>query len=94
MKKILIFIATIVMFTSCNEKYNYKTIYTVKDKNDNVLFTDTVYREGYDYSKLLLWADVENYNRLIFDNVYSSDILIKTKQKVDIISFEQLKKVE
>lgn len=94
MKKILILIAAIVMFTSCNEKYNYKTIYTVKDKNDNVLFADTVYREGYDYSRLLLWVDVENYNRLIFDNGYSSDILIKTKQKVDIISFEQLKKVE
>lgn len=54
MKKILILIATIAMFTSC-EKYNYKAVYSVKDENDNLLFVDTVYREGSDNAKLYLW---------------------------------------
>lgn len=93
MKKILILIATIAMFTSC-EKYNYKAVYSVKDENDNVLFVDTVYREGNENAQLYLWRDGENYNRLNFDGGFSSDLLIKTNRKVDIISFEQLKKVE
>ena len=93
MKKILIFIATIAMFTSC-DIYNYKAVYTVNDENDNVLFVDTVYAEGNVYAKLILWVDAENYNKLNFDNGVSSELLLKTKQKVDIISFEQLNKVE
>lgn len=93
MKKILIFIATIAMFTSC-VKYNYKAVYTVNDENDNVLFVDTVYAEGNKYAQLILRVDAENYNRLNFDKGFDSDLLIKTKQKVDIISFEQLNKVE
>lgn len=93
MKKILIFIATIAMFTSC-VKYNYKAVYSVKDENDNVLFVDTVYGEGNEYAQLILWMDAENYSRLNFDKGCSSDLLLKTKQKVDIISFEQLNKVE
>lgn len=92
MKKILILIA-LAMFTSC-EKYNYKAVYSVKDENDNVLFVDTVYCEGTEYAQLYLWRDVENNNRLNFNGGFASDLLIKTKQKVDIISFEQLKKVE
>lgn len=93
MKKILIFIATIAMFTSC-VKYNYEAVYSVKDENDNVLFVDTVYAEGNEYAKLILWVDAENYYRLNFDNGVSSDLLVMTKQKVDIISFEQLNKVD
>lgn len=93
MKKILIFIATIAIFTSC-DSYNYKAVYTVNDENDNVLFVDTVYAEGNKYAQLILRVDAENYNRLNFDNGVSSDLLLKTKQKVDIISFEQLNKVE
>ena len=93
MKKILIFIATIAMFTSC-VKYNYKAVYSVKDENDNVLFVDTVYAEGTEYVQLILWVDAEKYSRLNFDKGFSSDLLLKTKQKVDIISFEQLNKVD
>ena len=92
MKKILILIA-LAMFTSC-EKYNYKAVYSVKDENNNVLFVDTIYREGNEYAQLVLWVDNENYNKLKFNGGAESDLLIKTKQKVDIISFEQLKKVE
>ena len=93
MKKILILIAIIAMFTSC-VKYNYKAVYSVKDENDNVLFVDTVYAEGNEYAQLILWMDVENYYRLNFDKGFSSDLLLKTKQKVNIISFEQLNIVE
>lgn len=94
MKKMLILlIATIAMFTSC-DKYNYKAVYSVKDENDNVLFVDTVYAEGNEYAQLILWLDVENYSRLNFDKGFDSDLLLKTKQKVDIISFEQLNKVD
>lgn len=81
------------MFTSC-DTYNYKAVYTVNDKNDNVLFVDTVYVEGDEYSQISLKTDAENYTRLYFDGGFESKLLIKTKQKVDIISFEQLKKVE
>lgn len=93
MKKILILIATIAMFTSC-DKYKYKAVYAVNDENNNVLFVDTVYAEGNEYSQLVLLVDGENYNLLKFSGGVESDLLIKTKQKVDIISFEQLKKVE
>ena len=93
MKKILIFIATIAMFTSC-VKYNYKAVYSVKDENDNVLFIDTVYAKGDEYAQLILWVDAENYNKLKINKGFDSELLIKTKQKVDIISFEQLNKVE
>lgn len=94
MKKIsILLIATIAMFTSC-VKYNYKAVYSVKNENDNVLFVDTVYHEGNEYSQLILRLDVENYNRLIFDGGVEDELLIKTKQKVEIISFEQLNKVE
>lgn len=93
MKKILIFIATIAMFTSC-VKYNYKAVYSVKDENDKVLFVDTVYAEGDEYARIILYMDAENYYRLNFDKGHSYDYLLKTKQKVDIISFEQLNKVE
>lgn len=94
MKKIsILLIATIAMFTSC-VKYNYKAVYSVKDENDNVLFVDTVYREGNEYSQLHLRLDVENYNMLKFDAGVESELLLKTKQKVEIISFEQLNKVE
>ena len=93
MKKILILIATIAMFTSC-EKYNYKAVYSVKDENDNVLFVDTVYAKGDEYTQLILWVDAENYNKLQINKGFASELLIKTKQKVDIITFEQLNKVE
>jgi hypothetical protein len=93
MKKILIFIATVLLFVSC-DSYKYKAVYSVKDENDNVLFVDTVYAEGNDYSKLVLSVDCENYYRLNFNGGFESKILLKTKQKVDIISFEQLNKVE
>lgn len=93
MKKILILIAIIAIFTSC-VKYNYKAVYSVKDENDNVLFVDTVYAEGDGYTQLVLWMDAENYSRLNLNQTFSSDLLLKTKQKVDIISFEQLNKVE
>lgn len=93
MKKILILIAAMAMFTSC-VKYNYKAVYSVNDENDNILFIDTVYAKGNEYSQLILWIDAENYNRLNFDAGFESDLLIKTKQKVDIISFEQLNKIE
>lgn len=92
MKKILILIATIAMFTSC-EKYKYKAVYSVKDENDNVLYVDTVYCEGTENARLCLFKDVEN-NMLNFDGGFAFDLLVKTKQKVDIISFEQLNKVE
>jgi hypothetical protein len=94
MKKIsILLIAIIAIFTSC-DSYNYKAVYTVNDENDNILFVDTVYAEGNEYAKLILWVDAENYSKLNFDNGISSDLLLKTKQKVDIISFEQLNKVE
>lgn len=93
MKKILIFIATIAMFTSC-VKYNYEVVYSVKDENDNVMFVDTVYAEGDEYAQLILRVDAENYNKLKINKGFASELLIKTKQKVDIISFEQLNKVE
>ena len=86
-------IATVLLFVSC-DSYKYKSVYSVKDENDNVLFVDTVYAEGNKYAQLILRVDAENYNRLNFDKGFDSDLLIKTKQKVDIISFEQLNKVE
>ena len=94
MKKIsILLIAIIAIFTSC-DKYNYKAVYAVSDENDNVLFVDTVYAEGNKYAQLILWKDVENYSRLNFDKGFRSDLWLKTKQKVDIISFEQLNKLE
>ena len=92
MKKILILFATIVMFTSC-DKYNYQSVYSVKDENDNVLYVDTLYSEGNKNARLFLISDVE-HNMLKFDDGYFCDLLLKTKQKVEIISFEQLNKVE
>lgn len=86
-------IATVLLFVSC-DSYKYKSVYSVNDENGNILFTDTVYIVGTEYSQLVLSVDDENYYRLIFDRGFESALLIKSKQKVDIISFEQLNKVE
>ena len=93
MKKFLILIATVVLFASC-DRYNYKSVYAVKDENGNVMFADTLYSTGNKYSYLRLWVDGENYYTLHFNGGFQSDLLIQTKQKVDIISFEKLNKVD